>query len=147
MAIPVWATADDLRAALSSQTFNEIYIREDLSDVDPTLIALDLQRAHAQVAARTRQPNNGGLPTDDPDGFYKLAVLEYAQAYAYERHPEYRKNKTEFMTRASALCADIRAGKALPKEEAPSPVPSMGSGGNARGSRRGGLPTFVRDDD
>lgn len=143
MAIPTWATSAELEGALGPNAFREIY-DEDLDGVaDAGLVALDLQRAHSQVAARIRPAYNGGLPASDEDGFLKMATLEYAQAYASERHREYRKNAPDCMSRGKALCEDLRAGKALPKEDAPSPVPSMGSGPSA--SRTGA--SFVRDDE
>lgn len=143
MAIPTWATAADLETAMDEDAFREIYDQDLDGIADAAKVAMDLQRAHAQVAARVRQAHNGGLPASDEDGFLKLAVLEFAQGYAYERHPEYRKAKGEFMKRGEVLCADVRSGKALPAPATTEPVPSMGSGSAADADSA--LPTFARD--
>lgn len=143
MAIPTWATAEDLETAMDADAFREIY-DQDLSGVaDAAKVAMDLQRAHAQVAARVRQPHNRGLPDSDEDGFLKMAVLEYAQGFAHDRKPEYRKTKGEFMARGKALCEDIRSGKALPAPATTEPVPSMGGTGAVDADSA--LPTFASD--
>lgn len=128
---------------MGPNAFREIY-DEDLDGVaDADLVAMDLKQAHAQVAARIRQPSNGGLPTDDEDGVIQLAVLAYSKGFAYQRHAEYRKNVQDCKAEGKALCEDIRSGKAMPKAEAPVPEPSMG--GSSPSSLESTLPTFVRE--
>lgn len=144
MPIPTWATSADFQTAMGDNAWREIY-DEDLDGVpDAAKIAMDLQRAHAQVAARVRQAHSGSLPESDEDGFLKMAVLEYAQGFANDRHPEYRKFKGEFMARGKALCEDVRSGKALPAPATTEPVPSMGSA-TAAADADSALPTFARD--
>lgn len=144
MPIPTWATSADFQTAMGDNAWREIY-DEDLDGVpDAAKIAMDLKFAHALTAAGVRQAHNGSLPESDEDEYLKLAVLAFAKGIAHGRHPEYRKNKSEFMAQGKALCEDVRSGKALPAPATTEPVPSMGSA-TAAADADSALPTFARD--
>lgn len=86
-----YVTATDLRAALSPSTYLAIFDDDNDGTANADVVALVLQRAHAEVISHLPRAFRGA-PGDIPADLRPLlqsAELDFAMAFSFERHPEY----------------------------------------------------------
>lgn len=132
-----YITGTDLQAALSPATYLAVFDDSNVGTVNTSAVALVIERAHAEVASylpRITRTYPGAIPSA-VQSLLRAAELEYAMAFAFERHPEYVRSfgegpRLDMFKRAQARMEAIATGAQFATGDAVAPLnPAPVTGG------------------
>lgn len=119
----IWLSQTDLEGAMSVATVAAIFDDQNTGTLNTAAMNAVIDRGEQEVLSWLVDEFGPTLPTSAQlatDNFLKYAALEYAVAFAFDRHPEYvranGKERGDRFTRADARMQRILDGRQRPPE-------------------------------